>query len=211
MLDRRRGEGHLYGKRLSATAGRRAGVTIPNIITLFRLLLAPAVVYTLLEGATGWALAGFLVAGISDGVDGFIARRWPSQRSELGAWLDPLADKLLLVSVFAVLGIAHELPLWLVFAVVSRDVIIMGAVLLADLMGRPMAMRPLFVSKANTALQILLVAVVLTELAFATGFWILRDALVVVVALLTAASAAAYLTGWLRHMGEHGKSDNPRG
>ncbi len=186
-------------------------MTIPNAITLLRLFLVPAVVYALLEGATGWALAGFVVAGLSDGVDGLIARRWPAQRSELGAWLDPLADKLLLVSVFVMLGLMQEIPLWLVVAAVTRDVLIMGAVMLADLMGRPMAMRPLAVSKANTAAQILLAAVVLTELAFAAAFGWLRLALVAVVGLLTAASAAAYLVAWLRHMSGHGEGNDPRG
>ena len=78
-------------------------MTIPNIITLIRFLLVPAVVFALLTGEMGWALVGFLVAGISDGVDGFIARQF-DQRSELGAYLDPMADKLLLVSVFVVLS-----------------------------------------------------------------------------------------------------------
>lgn len=186
-------------------------MTIPNAITLLRLFLVPAVVYALLADETGWALAGFIVAGISDGVDGFIARRWPSQRSELGAWLDPVADKLLLVSVFLVLGLARELPLWLVVAVISRDVLIMGAVLVADLMGRPMAMRPLLVSKVNTAAQILLVALVLADLTFDAGLGALRTALAVAVGLLTAASAAAYLVAWLRHVSGHGEGENQRG
>ena len=186
-------------------------MTIPNLITLLRFFLVPAVVYALLEGATGWALAGFLIAGISDGVDGYIARRWPSQRSELGAWLDPLADKLLLVSVFVVLGLMREIPLWLVIAAVSRDILIMGAVVLADMMGRPMAMRPLFVSKANTAAQITLAALVLTELAFGIAIGSTRFWLVIVVGLLTAASAAAYLVAWLRHMSGYGEGENPNG
>ena len=111
-------------------------VTIPNFITIFRFLLVPAVVYALLNGEMGWALAGFVVAGVSDGVDGFIARQF-DQRSELGAYLDPMADKLLLVSVFVVLGYMGELPLWLVVAAVSRDALIVSAVVLSTVMGRP--------------------------------------------------------------------------
>ena len=114
-------------------------------------------------------MAGFLIAGISDGVDGFVARQF-DQRSELGAYLDPMADKLLLVSVFVVLGYMGELPLWLVIAAVSRDALIVGAVLLSTIMGNPVAMKPLYVSKANTLIQIVLAAVVLAELAFGTGF-----------------------------------------
>jgi len=108
-------------------------LTIPNFITLLRFLLVPAIVYAMLEGAMGWALAGFLIAGVSDGVDGFIARQF-DQRSELGAYLDPIADKLLLVSVFVVLGLMSELPLWLVIAAVSRDLLIVGGVVLSSLL-----------------------------------------------------------------------------
>lgn len=135
-------------------------VTIPNMITLLRLLLVPAVILALLTGRMEWALAGFLVAGVSDAVDGFIARKF-NQRSELGAYLDPMADKLLLVSVFVVLGYMGELPLWLVVAAVSRDALIVGAVLLSTIMAHPVAVKPLVVSKANTAVQIVLAAFVL--------------------------------------------------
>ncbi|TIS73204.1 MAG: CDP-alcohol phosphatidyltransferase family protein, partial [Mesorhizobium sp.] len=88
-------------------------MTIPNMITIMRLLLVPAVVLAMLQARWDWAFTGFLVAGISDGVDGFIARRY-RLFSRLGAYLDPVADKLLLVSVFVVMGYAGELPLWLV-------------------------------------------------------------------------------------------------
>jgi len=175
-------------------------VTIPNFITIFRFLLVPAVIWALLSDDVIWALVCFVVAGISDGIDGFIARHF-DQRSELGAYLDPMADKLLLVSVFVVLGFMGELPLWLVVAAVSRDALIVAAVLLSTIMSRPVAMKPLFVSKANTAMQIVLVIVVLTELAFETVFGPLRLTLVAVSASLTVASAAAYLVQWLRHMG----------
>ncbi len=135
-------------------------MTIPNLITILRFLLVPGVVFALLTDKMGWALAGFLVAGISDGIDGFIARQF-NQRTELGAYMDPMADKVLLASVFVVLGYMGELPLWLVIAAVSRDALIVCAVLLSTVMGNPVAMKPLFVSKANTAVQIVLAAVVL--------------------------------------------------
>ena len=185
--------------------GRIAGLTIPNIITLIRFLLVPAVVFALLTGEMGWALVGFLVAGISDGVDGFIARQF-DQRSELGAYLDPMADKLLLVSVFVVLGLMEELPLWLVIAAVSRDALIVGAVLLSTIMGHPVAMKPLMVSKANTAIQIVLAALVLTDLALAGSFETLRVLLVYLSGLLTVASGAAYLVSWLKHMGGYAET-----
>ena len=179
-------------------------MTIPNFITVLRLLLVPLIIYAMMSNAWGWAFAGFLAAGISDGVDGFIARQF-DQHSELGAYLDPLADKLLLVSVFVVLGYTQELPLWLVIAAVSRDALIVGAVLLSTVLGNPVPMRPLFVSKANTAAQITLAALVLAELAFSAGPSVLRDALIIVCALLTAASAAAYLVNWMRHMSGNGE------
>lgn len=174
-------------------------MTVANFITLLRFLLVPAVVFALLTGKMEWAFAGFVIAGISDGIDGFIARQF-NQRSELGAYLDPMADKLLLVSVFVVLGYMSELPLWLVIAAVTRDALIVGAVLLSTIMGKPVAVKPIFVSKANTAAQIVLAAVVLAELAFATVFGPLRPALIIVSGLLTVASTAAYLRGWLKHM-----------
>ena len=185
-------------------------MTVANLITILRLLLVPVVVLALLQERVDWALAGFLVAGISDGVDGFVARHF-NQRSELGAYLDPMADKLLLVSVFVVLGLMGELPLWLVIAAVSRDALIVGAVLLSTIMGLPVAMKPLLVSKANTAVQIILAAVVLAELAFGVGLGITRAALVLLSGVLTVASAAAYLVTWLRHMNGNGKGSAPRG
>ncbi len=175
-------------------------MTIPNFITIFRFLLVPAVVLSLLSGDVGWALAFFVVAGLSDAADGFIARQF-DQRSELGAYLDPMADKLLVVSVFLVLGFMGELPLWLVVAAVSRDGLIVAAVILSTVMGKPVEMKPLMISKVNTAVQIGLVIAVLAELALATAFGPARPALVILSGLLTVASTAAYLVQWLRHMG----------
>lgn len=134
-----------------------------------------------------------------DGVDGFIARRY-DQKSELGAYLDPIADKLLLVSLFVVLGVLKELPVWLVIVVVSRDIFIVGAVILGAVMGKPMEMRPLGVSKVNTAFQITLVAIILADSTFDFSLTGIRTILVWTVALLTAASATAYLVAWTKHM-----------
>jgi len=174
------------------------------MITIMRLLLVPAVVLAMLNMRWDWAFAGFVVAGISDGVDGFIARRW-NQASHLGAYLDPIADKLLLVSVFVVMGYAGELPLWLVVTMVSRDGLIVCAVLLSSVMSHPVEVKPLFVSKANTAAQIVLAALVLGELAFSVQLGPLRSALILLTGVLTVASAAAYLVAWLRHMSGYGE------
>ena len=183
-------------------------MTIPNMITIVRFLLVPAVIYWLLTGEWKMALAGFVIAGISDGLDGFIARRF-NQRSRLGSYLDPAADKLLLVSVFVVLGVLDVLPLWLVIAAVSRDALIVLAIVLSSLMGSPVEVRPLMVSKVNTAAQIALAGVVLAELAFATTFGPLRPTLIIVSGILTVASAGAYLVAWSRHMNTHGE-DGPQ-
>jgi cardiolipin synthase len=184
---------------LYACLEESALVTIPNYITIFRFILVPFIVMALLSGYVGAALIGFVIAGISDGIDGFIARRY-NQGSELGAYLDPIADKLLLVSLFVVLGFVKELPVWLVVIVVSRDIFIIGAVLLGAVIGKPLEMHPLFVSKANTAFQIILVTVTLADIAFDFSLAGVRMVLVWIVALLTAASAAAYLMAWTKHM-----------
>jgi cardiolipin synthase len=183
-------------------------LTIPNLITILRFLLVPAVVLAMLNMRWDWAFAGFLVAGISDGVDGFIARRF-NQQSKLGAYLDPMADKVLLVSVFVVMGFIGQLPLWLVVTMVSRDALIICAVLLSTVMAHPVEMKPLYVSKANTAVQIVLAAVVLGELAFSIHLDPLRPGLIILSGVLTVASAAAYLVAWLRHMSGYGEGSTP--
>lgn len=195
-------------KTIGRVKGGMRVVTVPNIITIVRLLLVPCVIYAMLSGEWDWAFAGFVIAGVSDAVDGFIARHF-NQRSVLGAYLDPMADKLLLVSVFVVLGIMGHLPLWLVILAVSRDALIVCAVLLSTVMGNPVVVKPLMVSKANTAVQIVLAAVVLAELSFGFGLGPVRPALIMLSGLLTVASAAAYLVAWLRHMSGYGEGEAP--
>jgi cardiolipin synthase (CMP-forming) len=179
-------------------------MTIPNYITILRLLLVPFVVWSMLSGQQLAALLGFVIAGVSDGVDGYIARRY-DMKSELGTYMDPIADKLLLVSVFIVLAYQGMLPLWLVSMVVFRDALIVSAVMLSAVMGNPVAMHPLFVSKANTATQIALAALVLAQLGFGFESNVPVGALIVLAALLTAASTAAYLVTWLKHMADNGQ------
>lgn len=185
-------------------------MTIANLITILRFILVPCVVLALLSQRVDLAFAGFVIAGISDGVDGFVARQF-NQRSELGAYLDPMADKLLLVSVFVVLGYMGELPLWLVIAAVARDALIVAAVLLSATMGRPVTVKPLYVSKVNTTAQIVLAALVLAELTFGFTLGWTRGALIVACGVLTGASAAAYLVPWLRHMAGNGDENATSG
>lgn len=170
-------------------------MNIPNVISLTRLLAVPVVLYLILDGAYGAAFALFVVAGASDAVDGYLAKRL-DQSSRIGALLDPLADKALLVGVFIVLGIRGVVPEWLVFLVVSRDFLIIGGGLLALITQHDYRARPLMISKVNTALQILLAAVALGALALHLDPGLLKTALVYIVAASTVASGASYLIAW---------------
>nr|WP_040400571.1 CDP-alcohol phosphatidyltransferase family protein [Amorphus coralli] len=184
-------------------------MTIPNLLTVLRFLLVPVVVWAIIERYDDVAFAVFIVAGLTDGLDGFIAKKW-NLSSRLGAYLDPLADKALLVSIFVSLGIVGQIPIWLVAAVVARDVLILAAVVVSSLLGQTVPIRPLFVSKINTVAQILLAALVLADLAFPLELARPRAVMVLVVAALTAASAAAYLVVWLRYMSERSMADLPQ-
>src|SRR5215475_6023942 len=106
----------------------------------------------------------FLAAGVSDAVDGFLAKHF-GMTSELGAHLDPLADKALIVSIYVALGIVEAVPRWLVILVVSRDILIVGGVMLAWFLDKPITMRPVLVSKLNTVAQIIFACLVLGSLA----------------------------------------------
>jgi cardiolipin synthase len=174
-------------------------MTLPNFITVARFVMVPLIILAMIDGEMLAAFLLFMLAGISDGLDGFIARHF-NQRSELGSWLDPVADKFLLVSVFIMLGWLGELPSWLVIFAVSRDALIVGAVVLSSLLDNPVEMRPLLVSKANTMFQIVLLILVLADLAGLAQLDSVVGWMIYAVAGLTIASASAYLVTWLRHM-----------
>lgn len=176
-------------------------MNLPNSITLARVILVPFVCWLVLSGRFDLAAGAFIAAGLSDAVDGYLAKRW-NQRTQLGAYLDPLADKLLLVTVYVTLGIKGELPSWLVVAVVSRDVLILLAVGLAIVLDHSIAIRPLVVSKANTAAQIVLAAVVLVDAGFGLGLTRLRTLMIWVTLGFTVVSLVAYLRIWIGVMGE---------
>lgn len=161
--------------------------------------MVPIVFWLLVTDQVQLAFLVFVIAGISDAVDGFLAKTY-GWTTELGAYLDPLADKLLLVSVFIALGVNGSLPSWLVIAVVTRDVLIVTGVILSWLLSAPVAINPLVVSKANTVAQITLAAVVLADQGFGLGLNVLLEVLIWSTAILTVTSLAAYLQSWLRHM-----------
>lgn len=174
-------------------------MNIPNFLTLLRILLVPLVIWAIATGQMALALAAFVLAGVTDAVDGYIAKHF-DQQTELGAYLDPLADKTLIVSIYVSLAIYGFIPPWVAILVVSRDIMIVGAVLLATLLDRPLAIQPLMVSKANTAAQIVFAALVLASRGLKLDLdWAIL-AVMWTVAALTLASAAAYLVAWTRHM-----------
>ena len=133
-------------------------LTPANQLTLLRMLLIPAFVILVVYGELGWALTVFVTAGITDGLDGLIAR-WSGQKTSLGAWLDPMADKLLLVTTFVVLtlpglDLANRLPIWLTVLIISRDVVIVLTVAIVNLAIGPRTFRPSVFGKIATATYI---------------------------------------------------------
>ncbi|MFK8033636.1 MAG: CDP-alcohol phosphatidyltransferase family protein [Hyphomicrobiales bacterium] len=176
-------------------------MTIPNLISIFRLLIVPLIVWLLSIQEFSIAFWLFLAAGISDAVDGFIAKKF-NQTSDLGAHLDPIADKVMLVAVILTLGIQGLLPIWLVILAISRDILIVGAVILTWIINEPIPMKPLLVSKANTVAQIALVCVVMGAMAFELSLGASLNILIALVAGLTVISTIAYILGWIAHIGD---------
>lgn len=175
------------------------GRNLPNLITVGRLLLVPVVIWLILDAHSGIAFWVFVGAGVSDGLDGFIAKRF-AWRSRLGALLDPIADKTLLVSVYVTLGWAGMLPKWVVILVVFRDVMIVGGFLLIQTTAAPKRFDPLYISKLNTLAQIALVAFVLAHQGVGFGGWATRVVfdLTIGVAATTVLSGLSYLVRWAR-------------
>src|SRR3990172_3317644 len=138
---------------------------VPNLITLGRIGLVPVLILALHAGESALALVVFLVAGVSDALDGFIAKRFHLE-SRLGAILDPAADKLLLVTAYVMLAMIGDIPFWLMLAVVFRDLFIVGGYLVYTSMFGPVRMRPSLLSKLNTFLQLALVLVILGRNVF---------------------------------------------
>ncbi|HEY0439307.1 MAG TPA: CDP-alcohol phosphatidyltransferase family protein [Xanthobacteraceae bacterium] len=181
-------------------------MNLPNLITLARILAVPVLVWAIAANQLLLAFILFLAAGVSDAVDGFLAKRFGMQ-TELGAYLDPLADKVLIVSIYVALGITDAAPRWLVILVVSRDIMIVGAIMLSWLIDQPVSVRPLLVSKLNTVAQILFAGLVLASLGLQFNPGWLLPVLMAAVAALTLLSVAAYVREWVRHMGA---SEPPR-
>jgi cardiolipin synthase (CMP-forming) len=194
---RRDGGGRRPAPADGAGAARNLLVTLPNLITLARLCAVPATVWLILQHRLDLAFLLFVGAGVSDAVDGWLARV-RNARSALGALLDPVADKALLVSVYVTLAAIGVLPDWLAILVVFRDLVIVGGVLVLWVLGQPPAIRPILVSKLNTAVQIGLAALALMLAGFGLRAQGLLDLAVWAAAATTAASGAAYVADALR-------------
>jgi len=180
--------------------------SVPNILTIMRLLLVPVIVYFISVEDLRSAFILLMIAGVSDGVDGFIARQFHA-KTRLGAILDPVADKVMLVSVFVALGMIDALPRWLIVLFVSRDLLIVGAIMLSSALGLKLTIKPILSSKINTALQIMLAGLVIAVLGLlpdAGPIWFqIINVLIWTSAATTVISWLGYLFIWLRYASEH--------
>lgn len=169
---------------------------LPNLITILRLAAVPVLILFLRDEQYAAALVLFIAAGLSDALDGYIAKRW-NFITRLGAILDPLADKLMLVSTYVMLAWLDELPFWLVLAVVSRDALIVGGYLVYTTLLGPVQMRPSVYSKLNTLAQIALVVAVLAHAAGLIAVPWLVMGFVWLVLATTVGSGLHYVWVWL--------------
>lgn len=172
-------------------------LNLPNLITLARLCSVPVAVWLILRESYGAAFWLFIAAGVSDALDGYIAKRF-DRRTRLGALLDPAADKALLAGVYLTLWLAGQLPGWLVGLVVLRDGLIVLAFALLQTGAAPTRCDPLYISKVNTLVQIALVGFVLARLGLGIEAGIETSLLVAAAAATTVLSGLLYLTRWAR-------------
>ncbi len=168
--------------------------TVPNILTIIRILLTPVFVMAYVSENFNLAWILFAIAGLTDALDGFLARIW-NQRTQLGAMLDPLADKALLVTSFICLAVKGWIPPWFMILVVSRDVIIIGGLAVLSFWGVDVRSRikPIWISKFTTAAQILLVIFVMLQHTFDFNYPTILTAFVWITAVATFLSGLAYV------------------
>jgi len=171
-------------------------MSIPNLITLIRIILIPWFAILLINGSFKQALWVFAGAAVTDGLDGLIAR-WFSQKTRLGSLLDPIADKLLLSTAFIALAIMKEIPVWLAVIVISRDVVIVLGVSILFLTQIRFEMNPTFSSKMTTVFQLLLILLILSSGYVHFGAWV-KQGLVLVTLILTLFSGFHYIYSGLK-------------
>lgn len=182
-------------------------VTIPNLLTFMRMALIPVFATLLFYGDTKWALAVFFVAGFSDGVDGFVARRF-GQESELGTIIDPIADKLLMTTAFIILTLPNVLshvphlpvPFWVTAAVIGRDVLIITVAGAIALMTNFRGFKPSWLGKVSTFVQVSGVGLILVAAVFGYSFYL--PTVYVVIVALAALSGFHYIFHVARLMRE---------
>jgi cardiolipin synthase len=184
-------------------------LTIANQLTILRIILVPVFVLLVVYNYLGWALVVFLTAGVTDALDGLIARR-TGQRTTLGAWLDPMADKLLLVTTFVVLTLpgvplTNHIPLWLTVFVISRDVVIVGVVAAVSLAVGPRSFPPSLLGKATTA-TFIVTSIVIMYFNYRRESSILVDVGVWMSLIFTVASAADYFMKLRTLVNEHAET-----
>ena len=182
-------------------------LTIPNLLTFMRMALIPAFASMLFYGHYKLGLAFFVIAGISDGIDGYLARRF-KQESELGTIIDPIADKLLMTTAFIILSIPHVLPpvrhlpvpFWVTITVIGRDVLIITVAAAINVITGFRGFRPSFLGKLSTLVQVIAVGLIL--LSAVTGFSIYLPTTYTIVVLLAFVSGVHYVFQVARLMNE---------
>ena len=170
---------------------------IPNAISILRIFLIVPTLWMIAAGEFGWALALFLIAGFSDGLDGYLAVRFEWQ-SRLGALLDPAADKLLITGMFIALAWMGEIPVWLAVIVIGRDVVIVAGALAYNYLVKPVPGEPTRISKLNTALQMLFVLFVLSRAGFGWPDKITITLLGAAILVTVVISGVDYVWSWSR-------------
>jgi cardiolipin synthase (CMP-forming) len=173
-------------------------VNLANIITFFRLCAVPLAFWLVLDHRIEAAFWLFVAAGLSDALDGWLARRYGG--NAVGALMDPVADKALLVTMYITLAAVGELPVWLAILVVFRDILIVGGFVVLAVLGHAVAIHPLYISKLNTVLQIVLIGISLLQGGFGLGLPGLAMLVTWGVVVTTLASGAAYV--WNTARGE---------
>ena len=177
-------------------------MNVPNSLTILRILLIPVFIGLLVYGRYDGALAVLIVAGITDGLDGTIARA-ANQRTRLGSYLDPLADKLLLTSGFLTLSILHVIPVWISIVVVSRDLILVSGALLVRLTDSTVDLSPTALGKGTTFIQLAYIVVVVVLTSREIDLRLIQPFLYVMVAL-TVVSGLHYLYRGFSYLRTHG-------
>lgn len=170
---------------------------LPNAISLLRIALIPPIVVLIARDEFGWALGLFLVAGMSDGIDGYLAKRF-AWNSRLGAFLDPAGDKLLVASSYGTLAFLGLIPPWLAVVVICRDVVIVAGSILYHCLVRPLEGEPTRISKLNTALEFLLLVFVLSRAGYGWPEAITVTVLGAAVLVTVVISGFDYVSTWIR-------------